>query len=115
RGLLLGDRLEPSGRERACRRRAQGGHQRSRADELRRGRGGRVVRGVGSGTHLPVRSVTLAPLLAAAALATAPAHDWTRFGYDAARSSSFPYTTGITATSVRRLRRQRIDLEGTID
>jgi outer membrane protein assembly factor BamB len=59
--------------------------------------------------------VTLAPLVAAAVLAAAPAHDWTRFGYDAARASSFPFSTGITAANVGRLRRQRIDLDGTVD
>jgi len=57
----------------------------------------------------------LAPLLAAVALAAGPAHDWTRFGYDAARSSSFPYATGITPANVHRLRRQRMDLDGTVD
>jgi outer membrane protein assembly factor BamB len=41
--------------------------------------------------------------------------DWTRFGYDAARSSSGPARTGITAGNVRRLRRQRIDIGGTAD
>jgi len=60
--------------------------------------------------------VTLAPLLAAAALvAGAPAHDWTRFGFDAARSSSYRYATGITAANVRRLQRQRVELDGTVD
>ena len=41
--------------------------------------------------------------------------DWTRFGYDAARSSSGPAATGITAASVGRLRRQRVLLDGTVD
>jgi outer membrane protein assembly factor BamB len=41
--------------------------------------------------------------------------DWTRFGYDAARSGSGPRTTGITAANVGRLRRQRISLDGTVD
>jgi outer membrane protein assembly factor BamB len=59
----------------------------------------------------------IASLLAAAALvAAAPApHDWARFGYSAARSSSFPFATGITAASAGRLQRQRIDLDGTVD
>lgn len=41
--------------------------------------------------------------------------DWTRFGYDAARSSSGPAATGIAAGNVRRLRRQRVVLDGTVD
>jgi outer membrane protein assembly factor BamB len=41
--------------------------------------------------------------------------DWTRFGYDAARSSVGPARTGITAANVRRLRRGRISLGGTAD
>src|SRR5215207_7898475 len=41
--------------------------------------------------------------------------DWTRFGYDAARSNAGPAATGITAANVRSLRRQRVVLEGTVD
>jgi outer membrane protein assembly factor BamB len=41
--------------------------------------------------------------------------DWTRFGFDAARSSSGPHATGITAANVRNLRRQRVILDGTVD
>jgi PQQ-like domain len=41
--------------------------------------------------------------------------DWTRFGYDAARSSSGPRATGITAANIRKLRRQRVVLDGTVD
>ena len=41
--------------------------------------------------------------------------DWTRFGYDAARSGSGPRTTGITAANVGMLMRQRISLDGTVD
>ncbi len=41
--------------------------------------------------------------------------DWTRFGYDAARSSSGPPATGITAASVGRLVRQQVRLDGTVD
>src|SRR5919197_1399512 len=59
----------------------------------------------------------IAPLLIAAALAaSAPtAHDWTRFGYDAARSSSSPFATGITAANASRLQRERVELDGTVD
>src|SRR5438874_4490261 len=41
--------------------------------------------------------------------------DWTRFGYDAARHNAGPARTGITAANVRRLRRQRVALDGTVD
>jgi len=41
--------------------------------------------------------------------------DWTRFGYDAARSSSGPARTGITAANLGSLRRQRVALDGTAD
>jgi hypothetical protein len=41
--------------------------------------------------------------------------DWTRFGYNAARSSVGPTRTGITAANVRRLRRWRTALGGTAD
>lgn len=47
--------------------------------------------------------------------ATRAGGDWTRFGYDAARSSSGPARTGITAANVRRLRLQRVRLDGTAD
>src|SRR5438105_2705930 len=41
--------------------------------------------------------------------------DWTRFGYDAVRSSSGPTRTGITAANLRKLRLQRVALDGTVD
>jgi outer membrane protein assembly factor BamB len=41
--------------------------------------------------------------------------DWTRFGYDAARSSAGPARTGITAANLRRLRAGRTQLGGTAD
>jgi len=57
----------------------------------------------------------IAPLLAAAALAVPAAHDWTRFGFDAARSSVSPYATGITAANAGQLQRERVELGGTAD
>jgi outer membrane protein assembly factor BamB len=47
--------------------------------------------------------------------AAASGGDWTRFGYDAARHNAGPARTGITAANVRRLRRQRVPLDGTVD
>ena len=56
-------------------------------------------------------------LLAGASGAATPKQggDWTRFGYDARRSSSGPAATGIMAANVRRLVRQRVELDGTVD
>jgi outer membrane protein assembly factor BamB len=41
--------------------------------------------------------------------------DWTRFGYDARRSSDDPDATGITAANVGSLVRQQVQLPGTVD
>jgi outer membrane protein assembly factor BamB len=41
--------------------------------------------------------------------------DWTRFGYDASRSSDDPNPTGITADNVATLVRQQVPLPGTVD
>jgi len=41
--------------------------------------------------------------------------DWTRFGYDAARSSNGPAQTGITASNLSRLRRRQVQIGGTAD
>lgn len=49
------------------------------------------------------------------AAAVPAAHDWTRFGYDAARSSVSPDATGITTANAARLQRQRVELDGTVD
>jgi len=42
-------------------------------------------------------------------------HDWTRFGWDASRSSAATAPTGITAGNVAALRRQQVVLDGTVD
>ena len=55
-------------------------------------------------------------MLSALVVAAAPgASDWTRFGSDAARSSAGPASTGITAQSLSKLRRQQVQLDGTVD
>ena len=51
----------------------------------------------------------------ATSAATRTGDDWTRFGYDAARHNAGPPATEITAASVGRLVRQRIELDGTVD
>src|SRR6185437_5004312 len=42
-------------------------------------------------------------------------HDWTRFGWNAARSNASPDSTGITAANVAQLKRQQVPLDGTVD
>src|SRR5437763_15831277 len=41
--------------------------------------------------------------------------DWTRLGYDAARHDAGPSTTGITSADVRKLKKQRVVLDGPVD
>lgn len=41
--------------------------------------------------------------------------DWTRFGYDAARHNSAPASSRITASSVGKMRRQTVTVDGTVD
>jgi len=57
----------------------------------------------------------VATVLALAAASTAGAGDWTRFGYDAARSNAAPSSGGITARTLGLLRLRRIRLDGTVD
>jgi hypothetical protein len=47
--------------------------------------------------------------------ATAQGHDWTRFGWSPARTSAPSFATGITASNVRSLKRQVVQLDGTVD
>ncbi len=62
------------------------------------------------------RAFALASLAAACAVyRTAPAQDWTRFGWDAGRSSAPTTPTGITAGNVASLRRQQVTIDGTVD
>ncbi|HVD59554.1 MAG TPA: PQQ-binding-like beta-propeller repeat protein [Gemmatimonadaceae bacterium] len=42
-------------------------------------------------------------------------HDWTRFGWNAARTNVSTDETGITAQNVSSLHRQRVQLDGTVD
>lgn len=46
---------------------------------------------------------------------TVSTHDWTRFGWDASRSSAATDETGIGAGNVGTLRRQQVTLDGTVD
>jgi uncharacterized protein YceK len=57
----------------------------------------------------PATSATPAPAQASAR----SVHDWTRFGYDAARTNAAP--SGIAAKRIAGLRERRVALPGTVD
>src|SRR5438093_13399508 len=62
------------------------------------------------------RGLAVAGLVMACAVCRpAPAQDWTRFGWDAGRSSAPSTPTGITAANVASLRRQQVAIDGTVD
>ena len=42
-------------------------------------------------------------------------HDWTRFGFDEARTGASDAVTGITAAVIPTMKRQQVALEGTVD
>ncbi len=71
---------------------------------------------------LLVLSVVLAAVVAAgcagsgvAGVRSSANPDWTRFGYDASRSSEDRNATGITAANVGSLKRRQVQLPGTVD
>ncbi|MGA9762514.1 MAG: PQQ-binding-like beta-propeller repeat protein [Gaiellaceae bacterium] len=51
----------------------------------------------------------------AAARASTAGHDWTRFNWDARRSGSVTFATGISAANVAGLKRRQVRLPGTVD
>jgi outer membrane protein assembly factor BamB len=44
-----------------------------------------------------------------------PGQDWTRFGWDAARTNDGPATSGITAADLGAMKLQKVQLGGTVD
>jgi outer membrane protein assembly factor BamB len=64
---------------------------------------------------LLVVCVALAGAFARHVARAASAHDWTRFGYDASRTSASTDATGIDAGNVATLRRQQVAIDGTVD
>jgi len=63
-------------------------------------------------------ALCVALLLVSSAAATrhaASTHDWTRFGWSAARSNAPTFATGITASNVGSLVRKQVQLDGTVD
>jgi len=47
--------------------------------------------------------------------ATGHGQDWSRFGFDAARTNEGPKETGITASDLSALKRQQVQVGGTVD
>src|SRR5690242_11159433 len=74
---------------------------------LAAGCGGAAVGGH-AGTTAAARS-------GAVAVSSAGAHDWPMFGRNPARQSSLNASIGITAATAPRLRRQQVNLPGTVD
>src|SRR4051812_564526 len=67
----------------------------------------------GSGTAQEASSSLPAP--AASASATKTLRDWPQFGLTAGRSSATTRATGITAKTVRKLKRRTLSVPGTVD
>lgn len=67
------------------------------------------------GTPSESTTASVADSIPIAATSAATAQDWTRFGWDAGRSSVMPAATGINATNVASLRRQQVSIDGTVD
>ncbi len=67
------------------------------------------------------RIALAAAALAALVVATSVGHsastgpDWTRFGWNAARTNASTAATGITAANVRKLVERQVQLDGTVD
>src|SRR6266550_810723 len=68
--------------------------------------------GAAPSSRAPQDSAATAPPSQSAIAST---HDWTRFGWEAGRSSASSDPTGITAANVATMRRQQVTLDGTVD
>jgi hypothetical protein len=64
---------------------------------------------------LVLAAIVGAACTGAGATRSTTSSDWTRFGYDASRSSDDPNATGITAANVGSLVRKQVHLPGTVD
>jgi hypothetical protein len=54
-------------------------------------------------------------LCAGSSRAATAGHDWTRFGWNAVRSSAPTFATGVTAANLKSLTRQQVRVDGTAD
>jgi outer membrane protein assembly factor BamB len=66
-------------------------------------------------TRLPLACALVVVLTAPGATQDNSGHDWSRFGWDASRSSSPLDPTGIDASNAGSLRRQQVTIDGTVD
>src|SRR2546421_8907794 len=66
-------------------------------------------------THPTVPRLALAGWAVCVVAVRAAAQDWTRFGWDAGRSSAPGVPTGITAANVASLERQQVAIDGAVD
>jgi len=62
-----------------------------------------------------VSAVLAVAACAGASRAASSGHDWTRFGWDAARSSAPTFSTGVTAARLKSLHLQQVQLGGNAD
>src|SRR5205814_256059 len=62
-----------------------------------------------------VAAAALVLLCGDSSLAASARSDWPMFGFDAARHNVGPASTGISAANVAHLRRQVVQLGGTVD
>jgi len=60
-------------------------------------------------------AIVVAACASAGAAGSTATADWTRFGYNAIRSSDDPNATGVTAANIAALVRQQVSLPGTVD
>ncbi len=67
------------------------------------------------GGAAPIVSTASVPPSASRAAIRVPEADWPEFDYNAQRSGVGPATTGITAADLHLLRRQTVQLDGTVD
>jgi outer membrane protein assembly factor BamB len=74
-----------------------------------------AIRPLCSAAALAAACILALPAAAHRVAAPATGTDWPTFGFNAARDSSGPADTGITAANVRGLRRQQVQLDGTVD
>ncbi|MEA2312570.1 MAG: hypothetical protein QOE28_2538, partial [Solirubrobacteraceae bacterium] len=74
---------------------------------------GLLLSGCGTSSGVAAQPASLPAPAPVATTAAASSGDWTRFGYDAARTSRAP--RGIAAAKIPGLRERRVALPGTID
>jgi outer membrane protein assembly factor BamB len=74
-----------------------------------------LAAGCGGAAMSDHAGTTAAARSSAVAVTAAGAHDWPMFGRTPGRSSSLNASIGITAATAPRLRRQQVNLPGTVD